>query len=226
MENQKSSKQPTTRRPLCARCRNHGEKVPKKGHKRFCRFASCTCINCVIIAERQIVSAKQVALRRQQEQDKKYGPLGSSSRCSNDPDKSDADDRDDNVIEIERKDKSDNHNDCLLMAKMFSQSFARFFNFTEFYGASVEHLMICLVLNTLPGLTLLVILVTNTFNFSGILFILSVMFALTDPTSKTLFNRLKMSVSIADHLNSQVTDVCHFWFKFFSSAFFSPSSSC
>ncbi|XP_015792620.1 doublesex- and mab-3-related transcription factor A1 [Tetranychus urticae] len=95
MENQKSSKQPTTRRPLCARCRNHGEKVPKKGHKRFCRFASCTCINCVIIAERQIVSAKQVALRRQQEQDKKYGPLGSSSRCSNDPDKSDADDRDD-----------------------------------------------------------------------------------------------------------------------------------
>uniref|UniRef100_T1JRD4 DM domain-containing protein n=1 Tax=Tetranychus urticae TaxID=32264 RepID=T1JRD4_TETUR len=71
---QSEDSQSTSRHPLCARCRNHGEEVLKKGHKRFCKFAACTCVNCVLISERQRLMAKQNALRKQQEQDKQYGP--------------------------------------------------------------------------------------------------------------------------------------------------------
>lgn len=68
------NKQPKkSRRPMCARCRNHGFKMPVKGHKigKGCRFKLCKCRDCKLIKEKQVVMAKQVALRRDQEHDEK-----------------------------------------------------------------------------------------------------------------------------------------------------------
>lgn len=50
--------------PNCARCKNHGLKVPLKGHKRYCRYWKCACDKCVQTSTRQKVMARETAHRR------------------------------------------------------------------------------------------------------------------------------------------------------------------
>ncbi|XP_063843254.1 doublesex- and mab-3-related transcription factor 3-like [Scylla paramamosain] len=59
----------TSRVPKCARCRNHNRHTPLRGHKRYCPFRRCECPRCQLTVDRQKIMARQVALRRAQEQD-------------------------------------------------------------------------------------------------------------------------------------------------------------
>lgn len=61
------------RNPFCSRCRNHGHSQPVKGHKRHCAYRLCRCEGCKLVQDRQIISAKQIKLRRYQKQDEEFG---------------------------------------------------------------------------------------------------------------------------------------------------------
>lgn len=52
--------------PKCARCRNHGIDCELKGHKEKCQFKNCSCRSCLVVVERQKVTATRVAHLRHQ----------------------------------------------------------------------------------------------------------------------------------------------------------------
>lgn len=45
---------------MCARCRNHSQDHPIRGHKNSCPFSNCTCDKCEITTERRKIMAKQI----------------------------------------------------------------------------------------------------------------------------------------------------------------------
>uniref|UniRef100_A0A914IFX1 DM domain-containing protein n=1 Tax=Globodera rostochiensis TaxID=31243 RepID=A0A914IFX1_GLORO len=41
---------------FCQRCLNHAEEHPRKGHKPFCRYRECQCIECQMVEQRRVLN--------------------------------------------------------------------------------------------------------------------------------------------------------------------------
>ncbi|KRZ70004.1 Protein male abnormal 3 [Trichinella papuae] len=63
----------------CQRCLNHGKEVARKGHKRFCEWASCTCVQCVLVERRKMLNRE---INSECERSQQPGSSSSSSNGS------------------------------------------------------------------------------------------------------------------------------------------------
>uniref|UniRef100_A0A0K0CXA7 DM domain-containing protein n=1 Tax=Angiostrongylus cantonensis TaxID=6313 RepID=A0A0K0CXA7_ANGCA len=43
----------TEKKYFCQRCLNHDLQFPRKGHKPMCKYASCTCSDCIMVEQRR-----------------------------------------------------------------------------------------------------------------------------------------------------------------------------
>jgi len=57
--------------PCCTRCSNHGLIILLKDHKRYCKHRNCVCGPCQLTVERQKVQARQTALKRALDMDRR-----------------------------------------------------------------------------------------------------------------------------------------------------------
>lgn len=60
---------------MCSLCKNHNYKVPIKNHKYICPYSKCLCVLCMLVREKNVVMARQIALRRKQKS------INESSNC-------------------------------------------------------------------------------------------------------------------------------------------------
>ena len=74
----------SNRAPKCTRCRNHGILSELRGHKHQCRFKDCSCNECLIMAERQRLTAARIALYRQQKIDEPEMTLNGAEEMEHD----------------------------------------------------------------------------------------------------------------------------------------------
>ena len=73
------------RSPKCTRCRNHGVINDLRGHKHKCPWKECTCDKCLIVAEKQRVTAARIALYRQQVADSNTNSFNEQSISPHSP---------------------------------------------------------------------------------------------------------------------------------------------
>jgi len=71
-------------KPNCARCRNHKEITPVKGHKRFCPNRNCSCFKCYVVTEGGKYRALQLRNWREDEKELRETDRDTSSETDSD----------------------------------------------------------------------------------------------------------------------------------------------
>uniref|UniRef100_A0A914EN04 DM domain-containing protein n=1 Tax=Acrobeloides nanus TaxID=290746 RepID=A0A914EN04_9BILA len=71
----------TDKKYFCQRCLNHGEEHPRKGHKPFCRYATCICKECSMVEHRRRLNYEL----SQAKKDPSEGKKDSSGKRIRDP---------------------------------------------------------------------------------------------------------------------------------------------
>jgi len=52
------------KKPMCGRCDVHGVEVVLEGHKKYCKFQQCACVDCYFFLAEQRIAADKIARKR------------------------------------------------------------------------------------------------------------------------------------------------------------------